>query len=163
MNYKIVRRLFSATLVLPLFCLHLQAHASSVAQVDHLSFGELVPKSGFCELDPINGNLSSPDNMCLGNAQIAHYRISGTPNTQLIIRFEYSEDAAQGLSFAPKARLENDTGASRLAPIAGADTWFMTGTDGIIDLYVGGTLTIGNALNGLDSYNLTFNIDVRDP
>lgn len=139
------------------------SYASTVTQLDHLSFGELVPKAGFCELDPISGNISSPDNMCLGNAQIAHYQIQSTANTQLIVRFNYIEDAAQGLSFAPKARLENDLGTSTLAPIAGSDTWFMTGTDGVIDLYVGGTLTVSNALNGLNSYNLSFDIDVREP
>lgn len=137
--------------------------AGSITQQAQLSFGELVPKSGFCELDPINGNISSPDNMCLGNAQLAHYRIQSTPNTQLIVRFNYVEDGAQGLSFAPKARLVNDLNATSLSPIAGADTWFMTGTDGVIELYVGGTLTISNALSGLTSYNMSFDVEFREP
>lgn len=139
------------------------SNAFNITQLDQLSFGELVPKSGFCELDPVNSVISSPDNMCLGQAQLAHYRIQTTPNTQLIVNFEYVEDTAQGLSFAPKARLVNNLGNSTLALFAGADTWFLTGSDGIIDLYVGGTLTISNALVGLTSYSLSFDIDYRAP
>ena len=137
--------------------------ADTIVQIDALSFGELVPKAGFCELDVADGSISSPDNMCLGSAELAHYRITSDPNINIIIRLNMVDDIDQGLRFAPKARLTNDLGTVTLAPIAGADTWMMTGTDGVIDIFVGGTLTIFNSLAGLQAYNMTFDLEFRRP
>ena len=139
------------------------AFADAIVQLDPLSFGEVVPKSGFCELDVADGSISSPDNMCLGNAQLAHYRITSDPNINIIVRLNMVDDMDQGLRFAPKARLTNDIGTVTLAPIAGADAWMMTGTDGVINIYVGGTLTISTSLNGLQAYNLTYDLEFRRP
>jgi len=137
--------------------------ADAIVQIEALSFGDIVPKAGFCELDVADGSISSPDNMCLGNAELAHYRITSDPNINIIVRLNMVDDVDQGLRFAPKARLTNDLGTVTLAPIAGADTWMMTGTDGIIDIYVGGTLTIFNSLAGLQAYNMTFDLEFRRP
>lgn len=137
--------------------------ADAIVQLDPLSFGEVIPKSGFCELDVADGSISSPDNMCLGEAQLAHYRITADPNINIVVRLNMVDDVAQGLRFAPKARLTNDVGGVTLAPIAGADAWMMTGTDGTIDIFVGGTLTISNSLNALQAYNLTYDLEFRRP
>lgn len=149
-----------------LLCVYSQqaiAWSDSIVQLNSLSFGQMVPKSGFCELDVSTDVVSSPDNMCLGGNQTAHYRITTDPNTTMIVTLHLADDIAQGLRFAPKARFENNLGSSTTNLIAGSDTWFTSGTDGIIDVYVGGTITISDSLQGLESYSLSFDLEFRRP
>lgn len=146
-----------------LFSAHCFARSDAIVQITALSFGDLVPKSGYCELDVVSSAISSPDDMCLGSQQLALYRITTDPNTTMIIRLDTADDNAQGFSFSPKARITNDLGTETLAPIAGSETWFDSGSDGVIDIYVGGTLTVTNSLSSLQSYTINFDIEFRRP
>ena len=166
MTYAKELKLFSIRslgVVLTLLSPSLLARTDAIVQLNSLSFGQTVPKTGFCELDVSSSAISSPDNMCLGGAQVAHYQITSDPNTTIVITLNLADDVGQGLRFAPKARFENNLGDSSLNLIAGSDTWFSSGSDGIIDIYVGGTLTISNAPQGLESYTLSFDLEFRRP
>lgn len=131
----------------------------SIVELTDIHFGELVPKSGFCEMAPSDGSLTSPTNMCLGPARLAHYRITADPNRNIRIRFSEIQNAGLGLLFQPTVRMENNLGLSTLWLFTNSETTVSSGSDGLIDIYVGGRLTTSNGLNSSDSYNLSFEVD----
>lgn len=151
------RHLAAATLLIAMSP-SLQADPT-IAELTDIQFGELVPKSGYCELSPSDGSLTSPTNMCLGPAQLAHYRLTGDPNTDIRIRFNEIEDSSLGLFFQPTIYMENDLGTTQTWLFTNSYTTMSTGSDGLIDIYVGGRLTTSKGLNSLDSYQLSFEVD----
>jgi hypothetical protein len=136
---------------------------ASIQQIQAVFFGSVVTRAGSCEIDPISGDISSPENICIGSETLGHYRISGNASEMQVIKFNQVTDSSRGLHFAPKARLVNNLGDDMQAPIAGVETYIRLGSDGIIDIYLGGTLTFSQAQNSNSPIVIFYDIDFSTP
>lgn len=163
MNFKRRSTLYGLLICLSFYSSSSLAIPPTIQEITSITFGQLVPKSGFCELDPADGSLTTTNQTCIGNSQLAHYRITADPNTAIRIRFNQVIDSDEGLQFQPTARMENNLGANTLWYFTGSETTVTTGTDGILDIFVGGRLTINNGLSGTTGYQLNFDVDFRYP
>lgn len=113
--------------------------------IQNIDFGETVPKAGSCVLDPVSGNLT-PTNLCVTGGVVGEYTITATPNTTVRIKAITGTREPQGFMLEPTIRLTNNLGAN--ATNYNPDTYidFNTGSDGIINVYLGGTLTFPGGL-----------------
>ena len=134
-----------------------------IQQMQAVFFGNVITRIGSCEMDPISGAISSPENICIGTETLGHYRIFGDPGELQVIKFNQVMDNSRGLHFAPKARLVNNLGDDMLAPIAGIETYINIGSDGIIDIYLGGTLTFNQAQSSNSPIVIFYDIDFSTP
>ena len=131
----------------------------ALSVVTSLSFGNLIPKSGYCEISPLTGQVSSANKLCVGSESLGHYRILSTPNTNMRIIFHEDVNPSTNVTYTPKARLVNNIGNTTNAFIPGINTYFDTGTDGYIDIYVGGILSVPQSLGSFTGYSVDLTID----
>jgi hypothetical protein len=114
-------------------------------------------------MDAVTGSITSSGNICIGSETLGHYRITGDPNEVQEITFSLVTDLSRGIQFAPKGRLVNNLGDDMLAPIAGAKYSIMLGSDGLLDIYVGGTLTFTKIQNNNSGISLNYDIESITP
>jgi len=141
---------------------YVQALEEYIQEQKTLSYGRTVSRIGSCELDPFTELITSPQLICIDSQSLGHYKIFGDPNQMLKITLHKVDDIPGGISFAPKGRLQNNLGDSILAPIAGTQTWIRIGSDGVLNIYVGGTLTLNQIQNTASPFVLQFNIEFNE-
>jgi len=129
-----------------------------ILQQQSLHFGEVIPIVGSCELNHTTSAVTSPGNICLGPGSRGHYRIYGDANQMMKVTLEQVIDIPEGIIFSPVGRLVNNLGDDLIAAIAGAETWIRIGSDGILDVYIGGTLNLSQPKNSATPYILQYDI-----
>ncbi|SFC25633.1 hypothetical protein [Pseudoalteromonas denitrificans] len=160
-NLKIkVISFLSSVLFYPIPALALEEY---IQQQKTISFGQTIPRIGSCELDPFTETMTSPQTICIDSHTLGHYKIFGDANLMLKIILHKVDDISGGVFFAPKGRLKNNLGDDVSAPISEAETWIRIGSDGILDIYVGGTLTLTKVQNSSSSITLQYNIEFNEP
>lgn len=122
--------------------------------INPTDFGDVVPVGGSCVMDPITGNIT-PASLCIGPGTLGEYTITATPSTTVRIRATANSGGPLDKIFEPTLYLTNNLGHNATNLISGTDVDFDTGTDGIITVYIGGTLTFPAGL--LFSSNHTVN------
>lgn len=134
---NIKRSLLVSLLLLPKFSF---AAGEVLTVVQNINFGEIVPKSGSCEMDVITGDIT-PASLCVSDGVLGIYTITATANTNVKIKGISTVGNPDGFTLEPTLRLTNNLSdeATNLTP----DTYitFSTGSDGIITVYMAGTLT----------------------
>jgi hypothetical protein len=141
----------------------LSAIEEPIQQIQTVYFGSVITRLGSCEMDAVTGSITSSGNICIGSETLGHYRITGDPNEVQEITFSLVTDLSRGIQFAPKGRLVNNLGDDMLAPIAGAKYSIMLGSDGLLDIYVGGTLTFTKIQNNNSGISLNYDIESITP
>lgn len=121
--------------------MRLSAVEARIQQVQAVYFGSVITRLGSCEMDAITGTITSSGNICIGSESLGHYRIFGDPSELQEIKLNVVSDLPRGIVFSPKGRLVNNFGDDMLAPIAGLGYNIRIGSDGVLDIYIGGTLT----------------------
>lgn len=128
---------------------------STIIIVQDIEFGKTVPRASTCTIHPVTGVLTSPDDTCFSPYQNGQYRISGNPHTTYEIKLVTGTYPAHGLTFTPTGRFVNNQGDDQTNFIADTFINFDTGSDGIINIYVGGTLQFDYALPHSWSFSQT--------
>lgn len=131
-------------------------------QHQSLHFGSVIPVIGHCVLDENTSVVTSPSSICLGPGSRGHYKIHGDANQLIKVTLNNVVDVATGINFNPVGRLVNNLGDDISAPIAGVETWIRIGSDGIIDIYVGGTLNLNQRTETSTPYILQYDIDYEE-
>lgn len=103
-------------------------------------FGYVVPTGGSCVMNPVNGEIT-PASLCVGPGALGEYTVTATPNTIVRIRAIPTVAGPPGKVFEPTLHLTNNLGSSATNLVSDTDIDFSTGSDGIITVYMGGTLT----------------------
>ena len=128
-----------------------------------INMGTVIPGIGTCTFDPITLVMSSPSNLCTGGEALGHTKIFGPANQMQKIILHPMNDVARGIRFDPKGRLVNNLGDDISAPIAGGETWIKIGSDGVLDIYIGGTFTLSQSLNSNSVYSIEVNVEFNRP
>ncbi|KMT66568.1 hypothetical protein [Catenovulum maritimum] len=137
-----------------------ETNCASLTQVQNLSFGSLVPKSGSCEMDPSNGQIILGASFCLRNSKQGQYQLISGANERFRIRIYTSVDADYDIAFEQKFILSNDYGTS-IDGIAGVAEEIITGSDGIINIDIGGILNINETIPAALSISFSFDIEYQ--
>ena len=144
--------------------LTLQA-APFMQQVSTTSFGaNIAISTGTCELahdTSILTNLSGLVCTTTSGAGRGHYKVYATPNTTVRIVVKPHNDSGDGVIFAPDGVIFSDSVAD-IAFIENATTNIDSGTSGIIDIYVGGVLTLISKQSTTTTTNFFYEIDFSE-
>ncbi|WP_111980358.1 DUF4402 domain-containing protein [Algibacillus agarilyticus] len=132
-----------------------------VSQNQALNFGSIVPRMGNCEMDPTNGNIIIGNDICLASSNRGHYQLVDAANVRFRIRLNSAVDDNYAINFEQKFMLQNNYG-TQISGIAGVAEELITGSDGIIDIYVGGLLNINQTLPNNTNINVSFNIEYEE-
>jgi len=157
---NIKRILILSVFLLPNFSF---AAGEILTPVQTMSFGETVPKSGSCVMDVVTGNIT-PASLCVSSGVLGIYTITATANTNIEIKGISTVGDPNGFVLEPTLRLTNNLGdeATNLVPDTYID--FSTGSDGLITVYIGGTLTFPGGLSGGSSHSLQASLEfTEDP
>jgi len=127
------------------------------------SFGTVIPGIGNCTFNPITLVMSSPSDLCTGGETLGHIKIFGPANQMQKVKLLSVDDVGNGIHFAPMGRLVNNLGDDISAPIAGSETWIRIGSDGVLDIYVGGTLTLSQTRNGSSVFTVKYDVEYTRP
>lgn len=119
----------------------------------------VITRLGSCEMDAVTGAITSAGNICIGSETLGHYRITGDPNELQTITLSQVVDGSQGLVFTPKGRLVNNLGDDILASLADTDYNIRLGSDGILDIYVGGVINFTKIQNNNSSIQINYDIE----
>jgi len=139
--------------------------APYVVQASTTSFGaNIIPQTGACDmaydtsiLTNTAGNLCTTGNT--GNR--GHFRVFATPNTTVRIVVRPHNDSGDGVVFFPDGVIFSDSTAA-IDFVESATTNIDSGASGIVEIYVGGVLTLVSKPNTSTTYNFTNEIDFSE-
>ncbi|GHB63118.1 hypothetical protein GCM10008107_10270 [Psychrosphaera saromensis] len=157
---NIKRTLLISLLLLPKLSF---AAGEVLTVVQDINFGETVPSSGSCEMDVITGEIT-PANLCVSDGVLGIYTITATANTNIEIKAISTVGDVNGFILEPTIRLTNNLGdeATNLNPDTYID--FSTGSDGLITVYMAGTLTFPGGSASGSSQSLSAELEfTEDP
>jgi len=132
----------------------------SIVQVTAVYFGNMVNRTGSCSINATTGALTSGQVLCVNGHTLGHFRVIGDPNKGIKIKLKQGLNIPDGLTFNPEVRITNNLGLDVTNNIAGTDTWVNIGTDGLVSIYVGGSMTLSQVLTNNLSYFSLFDIEV---
>ena len=138
--------------------------APYIVQASTVSFGDkIVPTTGACDMDHNTSALTNTSGMICGAASGSrgHYRVFATPNTTVRIVVRPHNDNGNGAVFNPVGEIQSDA-AGPIAYIEHNTTNINSGASGIVEIYVGGTLTLLTKPPTSTTFNLDFEIDFSE-
>jgi hypothetical protein len=158
-RYKIMQLLSTLLFIVSLDVLA----APFMVESSNTSFGaKILPGFGACDLAYDTSVLSNASgNICSGTTgSRGHYKVFAAANTTVRIVLNAHNNSGDGLIFYPNGVVFSDS----TAPIAidGNTIWIDSGTSGIVEIYVGGTLTLVSKPSVSKTYNFTFEIDYSE-
>ncbi len=153
------------TLLISLLLFHKFSFAAGevLTVVQDMNFGETVPRAGSCVMDVITSNIT-PASLCVSNGILGIYTITATANTNIEIKAISTVGDVNGFILEPTIRLTNNLGdeATNLNPDTYID--FSTGSDGLITVYMAGTLTFPGGSASGSSQSLSAELEfTEDP
>jgi hypothetical protein len=147
-----------------LTCFNAQA-APYVVESSSTSFGgKIIPQTGACEMAYDTSILTNTaGNVCTtglrGNR--GHFKVFATPNTTVRIVVRPHNDSGDGVVFFPSGVIFSDSSAP-IDFVESATTNIDSGASGIVEIYVGGVLTLVSKPNTSTTYNFTNEIDFSE-
>ena len=93
---------------------------------------------------------------------LGEYTITATANTTVRIRAISTVGHPQGFILEPTLRLTNNLAASAVNLSPDTDIDFDTGTDGIINVYMGGTITFPGGLTAGSSHSFNATLEFNE-
>ena len=147
--------------IIGLFSLPLKAAITPyIVETKTLSFGSIIFISGSCQMaynTQVITNLTS-QNICTNSTgTTGGYRIFANPNKQVQIKLNSHGDNGNGIIYVPDGQLVSDVANGLI--IADTTKTINSGASGIIDITIGGRITINSVLASSSIYNELFTID----
>lgn len=144
--------------------LNLQA-APFIIETSTTSFGaQIIPQTGVCDMahdtsvvTKISGNLCA--NGSTGSR--GHYKVHATPNTTVRIVVRPHNNSGDGVVFSPDGVVFSDSTAA-IAFVEHGVTNIDSGVSGIVEIYVGGSLTLVTKPTSSTTYVFTHIIDYSE-
>jgi hypothetical protein len=159
-RYKIVRLLAAI-----LFTVSVDVWAEPyIVEASSTSFGnQIVPSFGACDLAYDTSVLTNTSgSICSGTTgSRGHYKVFAAANTTVRIVLSAHNNDGDGVIFYPVGVVFSDS----TAPIAYLEENTInidSGTSGIVEIYVGGTLTLVSKPTVSTNYNFTYEIDYSE-
>lgn len=154
--------------LLPLFMVGILSYSCAVyaaitpyiVETKTLSFGSIIFTSGSCSMaynTQVITNLTS-SNICINSTgTVGNYQIFANPNSQVQITIKTHVDNGNGIVYVPDGELVSDFESMLI--IADTTETINSGASGIIDITIGGRLTINNLLSSSSGYSELFEIE----
>jgi len=159
LNFK--SALCSLILIIGIISLPLKAAITPyIIETKTLSFGSVIFIPGSCQMaynTQVITNLTT-QNICTNSSGTAGgYRIFANPNKQVQIKLNSHGDNGNGIIYVPDGQLVSDVASALI--IADTTQTINSGASGIIDITIGGRITINSVLASSSIYNELFTID----
>ncbi|MGS2720624.1 hypothetical protein [Paraglaciecola aestuariivivens] len=149
----------SLGLILILICKAGMAITPTFNIVQEIEFGTVLPTTGSCLMHPETGELFafSGEFICAisENSQIGIYTIIANPNKEIQVKFPPNLDDGTGTIFNPRVQMESDTERKYIVNnnnFVSIDS----GASGVVNLYLGGELTISTIYPFEQTINFNF-------
>lgn len=157
-------RLQRYLILLLLLPLTIQA-APFIVEASSTSFGnQITPVTGACDmahdtsvLTPLVGNICP---VAAGGSR-GHYKVFATPNTTVRIVVRPHNNSGDGVIFNPDGVVFSDSTAP-IAFVEHATTNIDSGVSGIVEIYVGGMLTLVSKPPSSTTFTFTHEIDYSE-
>ena len=131
-----------------------------IVETRTLYFGHIVFMQGSCSMaydSQVISNLTA-SNICTSSTGTAGtYQIFSNPNTQVQIKLKSHGDNGNGIIYVPNGELVSDFETALI--IADTTKTINSGASGIINITIGGRLTISSTLASSASYDELFEIE----
>ncbi|MFT4928201.1 MAG: hypothetical protein ACI8WB_004320 [Phenylobacterium sp.] len=157
-------------LLFPLMALMVMATSSVqaapyIVQASNTSFGsQIIPLTGACEMAFDTSILTNTaGNLCTtgSTGSRGHYKVYAAPSTTVRIVVRPHNNSGDGVVFAPDGVVFSDSTAA-IAFVEHGTTNIDSGVSGIVEIYVGGELTLVSKPTTSTSYNFTYDIDYSE-
>ena len=131
-----------------------------IVETKTLHFGNIIFIPGSCLMaydTQVITNLT-PHNICASNSGTSGgYRVFANPNKQVQITIKSHGDIGNGIIYVPDGQIVSDFESALI--IADTTKTINSGTTGIIDITIGGRLTINSTLASSSNYNELFEVE----
>jgi len=142
-SIRIILVVFSSSALLVSYSI--QAITPTFNFVQDIEFGTVLPTTGSCLMHPETAELFaySGEFICSisEEAQNGIYTIIANPNKEIQVRFTPNLDDGSGIMFNPRVQMESDTERKYIVNNISFVS-INSGDSGIVNLYLGGELTI---------------------
>ena len=139
--------------------------APYIIESSKTSFGaKIIPQIGSCDMTYDTSILTnSSGNTCTSGltGNRGHYKVFATPNTTVRIVVKPHNNTGDGVVLFPYGVIFSDSTAN-IPFVDNATTNIDSGTSGIVEIYIGGTLTLVSKPNTSQTYNFSFEIDYSE-
>jgi len=148
------------------FLVNFNSHATPfVVQASTTSFGaQIVPQTGACNMDYDTSVLTNTAGyLCPsgGTGSRGHFRVFATPNTTVRIVVRPHNNSGDGVVFSPDGVIFSDS-TPAISFVESATTNIDSGVSGIVEIYVGGILTLVSKPTSSTTYTFTNEIDFSE-
>jgi hypothetical protein len=134
-----------------------------IVETKTISFGNIIFIPGSCLMaydTQVITNITS-QNICINSSgTTGGYRVFANPNKQVQIKLNSHGDSGNGIIYVPDGQLVSDIANALI--IADTTKTINSGTSGIIDITIGGRLTINSMLSSSSAYNELFTIEFTE-
>ena len=141
-------------------CSALAAITPYIIETKTLHFGDVVFIPGSCSMaysTQVLTNLT-PQNVCTSSTGTSGtYQIVANPNKQVQIQIKSHGDTGNGIIYVPDGELVSDFESAII--IADTTKTINSGASGIINITIGGRLTINSMLSSSSAYSELFEIE----
>jgi len=131
-----------------------------IVETRTLYFGHIVFMQGSCSMaydSQVISNLTTSNICTSSTGTTGTYQIFANPNTQVQIKLKSHGDNGNGVIYVPNGELISDFETALI--IADTTKTINSGASGIINITIGGRLTISSTLASSTSYNELFEIE----
>jgi hypothetical protein len=139
--------------------------APYVVEASSTSFGgQIIPQTGACDMAYDTSILTNTaGNLCTsGNTgSKGHFKVFATPNTTVRIVVRPHNNSGNGVVFSPDGVIFSDS-TTAIVFVENATTNIDSGASGIVEIYVGGVLTLVSKPYSATTYNFTNEIDFSE-
>lgn len=152
-------RFLIANASLWMFCLYANAITPTFNVMQDINFGNVTLTTGNCRMSAVSGALGPESGTFLcdlpGESQLGKYVIMANPDKIVQIKIKPNLDNNNGYMFNPKAVLKSDVQQK----VIENNTEFVeinSGTSGMINITLGGVLTIYELLPAGTTFNFSY-------
>jgi len=134
-----------------------------IVETQTLYFGNVIFVPGSCQMaydTQVISNLTVQNICATSLGTTGGYRIFANPNKQVQIKINSHTDSGNGIIYVPDGQLSSDV--ENTLVIADTTETINSGTSGIIDITLGGRLTINSTLSSLTLYNELYDIEFNE-
>ena len=131
-----------------------------IVETRTLYFGHIVFMQGSCSMaydSQVISNLTTSNICTSSTGTTGTYQIFSNPNTQVQIKLKSHGDNGNGIIYVPNGELVSDFETALI--IADTTKTINSGASGIINITIGGRLTISSTLASSASYDELFEIE----
>jgi len=134
-----------------------------IVETKTLFFGNIIFIPGSCLMvydTQVINNLTSSTICTNSTGTAGTYQIFANPNKQVQIKIKSHGDTGNGIIYVPNGELVSDFESALI--IADTTKTINSGTSGIIDITIGGRLTINSMIASSASYGELFEIEFTE-